>query len=179
MKKLYRPLIITIIFPYLLTLMVLFVFILPQSFDVFHNIRFDIVKFFIFIIACFIVTIVMIIIKGVYVLKDDSYTAYDLLKSNRNIKLIHIAAYICNFIMAIIVIFTVILMGLIVFIFVFNMLSITLTGTWGIFCILKLKKEQNISKARTILYILLQFIFCIDVISAVLLAIKYKKLSQF
>lgn len=174
-KKSYKSLVMAVIFPYLLTLMVLLCCILPMTFDGFNGVQFDIVVFFMFTVACFIVAIVLVIIKGVRVLKDDNYTAYDLLKTNRNIKLIHILAYVCNFIMGLILLFTVMLMGLSVIIIAYDVLSITLTGVWGMFGILKLKKEQKISIKRTMFYIVLQFIFCIDVISAILLPAICKK----
>lgn len=175
MNKSYKLLILARIFPYLFTIYLFAQIVLPCWIPGYSGIPLDITIFFLLILVLFVIALVQVIIKGVCVLKDDDYTAQDLLKSNRNLKLMQIPAYICNFILGIRVLLT-ILFALYTWCFIImDLLSIVLSGIWGTFCMLKLKKEQRISTGSTVLYSLLQFIFCIDVISAVLIPILHKK----
>lgn len=173
MNKSYKLLIMTRIFPYLLTIYLFVQVVLPYWIPEFSGIPY-LGPFCLLALVLSVIALIQVIIKGICVLKDDTYTAQDLLKSNRNLKLMQIPAYICNFILAVMALVTVlfsIITGMIVFL---DVLSIMLSGIWGMFCMLKLKKEQGISAGKTILFSLLQFIFCIDVISAVLISALYK-----
>ena len=172
MNKSYKLLIMTRIFPYLLTIYLFVQVVLPYWIPGYSGIPY-LGPFWLLALVLSVIALIQVIIKGVCVLKDDTYTAQDLLKSNRNLKLMQIPAYICNFILAVMALVTVlfsIITGMIVFL---DVLSIVLSGIWGTFCMFKLKKEQGISMGKTILYSLLQFIFCIDVISAVLISALY------
>ncbi len=175
MNKSYKLLIMTRIFPYLLTIYIFAQCVLPYWIPGYSGIQYlDADMFFLLALVLFVIALIQVIIKGICVLKDDTYTAQDLLKSNRNLKLMQIPAYICNFILAVVLLVTVLLALYAWVIMILDVLSIVLSGIWGTFCMLKLKKEQGISTGKTILFSLLQFIFCIDVISAVLISMLYK-----
>lgn len=175
MKKSNKLLVMAISFPYLFTTYVFGNCILPKWVPSFSGIPIDISIFLLLAVVWFIIALIQVIIKGICVLKDDDYTAHDLLKLNRNFKLIQTPAYICNFILGIILVVTVILVVYVPIIIILDLLSIVLTGVWGMFCMLKLKKEQGISTGNTILYSVLQFIFCMDIVSAIVLPIVYKQ----
>lgn len=176
MNKSYKLLIPARIFPYLLTIYLFAQIVLPYWIPRYSGIPYlDMTMFFLLTLVLFVIVLVQVIIKGVCVLKDDDYTAQDLLKSNRNLKLMQIPAYICNFILGIGILLTILISVYAFGVIILDLLSIVLSGIWGTFCMLKLKKEQRISTGSTVLYSLLQFIFCIDVISAVLISVLHKK----
>lgn len=175
MNKSYKLLIMTRIFPYLLTIYIFAQGVLPYWIPGYSGIPYlDVTMFFLLALVLSVIALIQVIIKGICVLKDDTYTAQDLLKSNRDLKLVQIPAYICNFILAVMALVTVLFSIFTWMIVILDVLSIVLSGIWGTFCMFKLKKEQGISTGKTILYSLLQFIFCFDVISAVLISALHK-----
>ncbi len=90
-----------------------------------------------------------------------------LLYVNMIIKLIHIPAFMMLFLLGLISTITIFTIGLSVIIFTLDVLIIILSGFVGTGAILKCLKEKRFTKKEAIRYIMSQFIFCLDVFSAI------------
>lgn len=95
---------------------------------------------------------------------------------NALVKCVQIPAYTINFVLGVIGFF----MGiwgfpLVLFVLFVDVVTIALTGVVNIGCTIKLKREGALSTSQTILYIICSFVFCLDVIFAILEYIKARE----
>lgn len=97
---------------------------------------------------------------------------------NMVVKAAQIPAYGLIFVLGLLSFSTLFTMGLSVFLLLFDLLSILLTGLIGVAGAARCRADGTISKRLAIWSGLLQFIFCIDVISAVVLFIRAKSGSR-
>lgn len=65
--------------------------------------------------------------------------------------------------------------GIVLFILFVDLISITLTGLVSIGCMIKLKKEGSLTTSQTIIYTIFSFIFCFDILFAILAYSKARK----
>ena len=104
----------------------------------------------------------------------DHWTARELALVNMLIKLIHIPSYVVWFIFGVAL---VIFMGP-VWAFIMDAMTIALSGLVGLIAAFCCKKEGSLTGQQTVLYGILQFIFVVDVISAIVLYCKAKKSKE-
>ena len=104
----------------------------------------------------------------------DHWTARELALSNMLIKLIHIPSYVVWFIIGVAF---VIFMGP-VWAFIIDAMTIALSGLVGLIAAFCCKKEGSLTGQQTVLYGILQFIFVVDVISAIVLYCKAKESKE-
>ncbi len=91
----------------------------------------------------------------------------DILRINMMIKLIHIPAYILIFLMGLAFLITIFTIGVsVVFVFL-DCFTIFLSGLIGLSGVIRSYQEKKLTKREALAYGLHQFIFCIDVISAI------------
>lgn len=105
---------------------------------------------------------------------------YDML-----IKLIHIPFYIAGFVIGLILAFAMVVPALIfvspfliAFIFVIEMILMLTSSMYGINAAVRLLRKKAISKKTAVLHIILHLIFVTDVISAICLYRKTKRLKE-
>lgn len=126
-----------------------------------------------FILFC-IVTMVLSIICFVL----SIYKKWDVLslaKTVMIIKLVHIPAYVLIFVFGILLAITIFTIPFSIGLFLFDCLSLFLTGALMISAVINSIK-QGIVKFKDILWIMiLQFVFCADVVSAIIFYVKLKK----
>ena len=107
------------------------------------------------------------------------YKAVSLARMNMIIKLVHIPAYLLHFAIGIMGL----LLGIFGFGFIFwailiDLLTIGLSGMNGISACISARKEGLLSKGMTVLFAITNFIYCVDVLCAILIYDKLKKSKE-
>lgn len=89
--------------------------------------------------------------------------------SNVVIKLIHIPAYVLLFIVGLLCLITIFTTPITIVLILLDGMTIFLTGLIGLGGVIRSSKENRISKSAMVIHGILQFIFCADVISVVVI----------
>ena len=137
---------------------------------VFHNsglyLLFLLIIIYIIALVCsVVVSITNIIFKR---------SSQKLLRMNMIIKLIHIPAYILIFTAGLVFTITIFTMGITAVLIIFDCMTIFLTGLIGLSGIIRGFAENKLSKNTAIIHALLQFVFCFDIISSIIVYRKVK-----
>lgn len=155
----YLKLLPTMLFPYLCIVMALLPF----------EISFELM---VFLVLIFTVVSSMLTVKG-----DD--TAKSAAKQNLIVKAVHVPAYIFYFLYGIIGFFTgiwgIILLSVAI---VTDLITIILTGIFAIGCNVKIYKQGVISKQTAVITSVFSFIYCADLIIAIILFIISKSYEK-
>jgi len=169
--KRYLPLLLIILFPYLIIFAVICIFTGFLMETIFQNngllLLFLLIFIYIIALICAIIVFIKIIIK--------KQNAQEILHINMVIKLIHIPAYIILFLMGMASLITIFTMGFGIAFFILDCLTIFLTGLIGLGGLIRSLIEKKISFKSVLFYGISQFIFCIDVISSIIIYRKVKK----
>jgi hypothetical protein len=169
-KKFYLLLPLIILFPYIV--LSAFICLFSNAFmdTVFKNngLYLFLTLMIIYIIA-FVCSIILFITNIVF--KRDSL---QLLRINMIIKIIHIPAYVLIFLFGLLCLITIFSAWITLILMVFDIITIFLTGLIGFGGIIRGVIENKISKKTAAIYAVLQFVFCFDVISSILLYRKIK-----
>lgn len=121
--------------------------------------------------VCFFITVISTIIGLIKMNRsEDDYRK--ILFMNMLIKLLHMPAYTVIFLIGLLYASTVIGLIVTVSLLIIDCIVIFFSGMVGVIGILKMKREGKISSGQAVKYGICQFIFCIDVINAVVLYIK-------
>lgn len=170
-KNSYLSLLLVILFPYLILLALICIFtqniVMEKIFQ--NNVLYLILVLIVFYIIAFISAIV-VSIRNI-ILKQNPQT---LLKMNMIIKLIHVPAYVLIFFAGLLSVLTIFTMGFSIAFFVLDCMTIFLTGIIGLFGLIRSLIENKLPQKTVIFYSILQFVFCFDVISSILI---YKKVN--
>ncbi len=89
-------------------------------------------------------------------------------------KLIPIPAYICIFLCGVICLMTIFTFFIAVVLFLLDCAAIFFSGLLGAAAVVRCKSEGVLTKGQMYLYGVLQFIFCLDIISAIIVFRKAK-----
>lgn len=111
--------------------------------------------------------------------KNGKYSAAELAATNKLIKSVHIPAYILICLVAIFgcIFLSVWGIGISIFLFFLDAITIFLSGLIGVSAVICGVRENKISGSTGMLYGFLSFIFCIDVIIAFVYNSKIKKMQ--
>lgn len=111
-------------------------------------------------------------IYNIYCAVKGKYTAEHMAKLNMLVKLIQIPAYIFHFIMGAFSMFMSVWgIGFFIWAILIDLLTICLTGTNAIAAIICCCKENIFKKRMGILYGVLNYIYCVDVVACIILFI--------
>lgn len=132
--------------------------------SVFQNF-FLVMIFYIFVYCIFVLLCNLIFIVLSFVKKWDHL---ELCKINMIVKLIHVPGYIAIFIFGIIFLLTPFTIGFSIFFFLYDCLSLVLSGIIGLSAILSMKKKGQKLSGFYLLNCFLQFVFCLDIVSSIL-----------
>ncbi|MBR3866746.1 MAG: hypothetical protein IKM54_03005, partial [Butyricicoccus sp.] len=83
------------------------------------------------------------------------------------LKLIHIPAYLLIFLCSLLFLITIFTAGLSLVLLLLDAITITASGLIGLTAVLRCKDEQLLTGKAALLQGLLQFVFCIDIISTI------------
>ena len=170
MRKSFLLLSLTILFPYLVIFAIICVFSGFLMESVFQNNAITLLQFLFVVYFAALISTVIFIVANLH--KQQS--ALGMARINMVIKLIHIPAYLVIFIMGLLSFVTIFTMPFALFFFLFDCMTIFLTGLIGASGILKGFREEKVSKESANIHGILQFLFCIDVISAIIIHRKIR-----
>lgn len=163
-----------IIFPYSVIAMLYCIFTGFLMETVFHNNNFYcILVLIVFGLISLFMTVSISIVS--YVKK---WSASEIAKINMIIKIAQIPAYITIFIVAVLCLFTIFTFGFTVALFLVDIFTIFLSGLIGIVAIRKNYTLGNLLSNEWIIHSILQFVFCADIISSIIIYRKSKSLKQ-
>ena len=129
-----------------------------------------------FILCCILTTILNIICFAFSIY--NKWDALSLVKTMMIIKLIQIPAYVLIFVLGIILAITIFTFPFSIGLFLFDCLSLFLTGALVVSAAINSIK-QGLFKLKDILWIMiLQFFFCVDVISTIIFYVKLKNIAD-
>ena len=94
---------------------------------------------------------------------------------NMLIKLIHIPAYLVIFVLGVLFFITIFTYAFSIFFVIFDCMTIFITGLIGLTANLRLYKEKKCTGSFAAINSICQFLFCIDVINAVIVYIRSRK----
>lgn len=125
------------------------------------------VIWYVVVLVCTIVTLIINLSKE----KD----ATEILRINMIIKLIHIPAYLILYIVGVICLLTIFTFGISIALVIIDIMIIVLSGLIGLGGIIRSVKENKIRKETGIIFAVLQFVFCVDVIIAIVAYIMVRR----
>ncbi len=170
MKKIMK-LLPLILYPYAYLLLFVFAMIdLPDELMILSDL------WPILVLIYHIYVIVFVVYNVVSNVRKET-NAYELAKTNLLIKGLQIPAYIINFLlgmsgMAFLVVGGI---GLIMMMIIVDLISIGLTGIHSIACSIRMRKEGMLSNAAFVFMGIGCFVYCIDVIIAIVYFVRTKK----
>ena len=105
-------------------------------------------------------------------------SAQELLRMNMIIKLIHIPAYLLIFFAGMIFFLTIFTFAISILLMILTGMSIILSGLIGLSSIIRGLREHKLTKKKAIIHSILQFIFCADIISSIIIYRSVKTRKQ-
>lgn len=170
MRK-YLGLVLVIIFPYLIAIAPVCIFKGYFMKTIFKNNAYNLLLTLLVIyVAALLCALAVFIISIVKKRKP-----LELLHINLIIKLIHIPAYIFIFFIGLICLLTIFTFAISFIFMIFDGMTIFLSGLIGLGGVIRSLKEKKISKKEAVIHGFLQFIFCADVISSIIIFITVSK----
>ena len=129
-----------------------------------------------FFICCLIVAVISIVysILSIY----NEWDPLSIAKTAMIVKLIQLPAYIMIFIVGAFLILTIFTIFFSIGLFLFDCLSLFITGILVVSAVVNSEKKGVFKAKQVIWVIIMQFIFCLDVISSIVFYIKLKKALQ-
>lgn len=176
MKKYILPL-LNILYPYFVVLLLVLIFGIgiSDSFEpLLDKLEFNPYVFIIGILACFLIGMLMNIVYMCIAISTKQ-SAEEWLKRNMIIKCAQIPAYIFIFILGFLCLITIFTAGISVLLMVLDGLGVAMTGFLAIAGIVRGCSEGKIGKGAAVLCCIGSFMFCIDVVIAIVLYRKVKK----
>jgi hypothetical protein len=172
-KKVPFLLLLPLLFPYIILFSLICIFKNTLMEKIFHNNGLYLILLLIitYIIALF--SSIIFCVKNI-LLKINSQK---LLYINMIIKLIQIPAYILIFIFSLLCLLTIFTMGISIVLMIFDSMSILLTGIIGLAGIIRCLIENKLPKKTVIIYGILQFVFCVDIIASIIIYNKIKNVN--
>jgi cytochrome b561 len=95
-------------------------------------------------------------------------SAQEVAHINMIIKLLHIPAYIILFAMGLLGLITIFTAGISIVLMIMDCMTIFLTGLLGLGGIIRGLSENKLSKKESVIHAIFQFIFCVDIISSII-----------
>ena len=169
--KRYLQLLFVILFPYLNITLTLLLFMKTAWVTTVlgHPIWLSVILLAAFLIAL-VSSIVVLIVSLV-----NRWDALKFARLNMVIKLIHIPAYLIIFLFGVASFITIFTFAFSAVFVVLDCLTICLTGIIGLASVIRSVAEKKLSITAGVVHGILQFIFCADVVSAVILYITVNK----
>lgn len=165
------PAVIITLFPYSVAFILYCIFSGFLMESVFMNSAFVcLAALFLFWIAGLICA-VSVCVSGILRKRD----AFGMIRTVMLIKVISIPAYIVIFIVGTLCMLTIFTFGISIFLMLFDAMSIFLSGTVGVAAVKRAHDEKVISVGEAVLHGILQFLFCADVVSSLILFCKAKR----
>lgn len=172
MKKML-PFILIILFPYFIVLLICSLFNEFLMKYICHN-NFYLGLFYLFAFWLVAFISAMILCVKNFVNKTD---AVEITRINMVIKIVQVPAYLCIFVVGFVCLLTIFMLGFSFALVVFDCAAIILSGLIGVSAVSRSYAEGMLSQTEMVIHSILQFIFCLDVISSIIVFRKIKVAS--
>lgn len=136
----------------------------------FHNIYIPLTIVIVFGMILYILNIIFLI-KA----KNGKWSAQELARTNLLVKLIQIPAFLFIFLVGLLCTILIFTIGISLVLGLLDVICIGLTGIFATATFHRLRKEQQISTKMQIMYSIASFLFCVDVITAMIAYRKSKR----
>lgn len=173
MKK-FVPAISIVLFPYTIVFCLYCIFSGFLMESVFQN------NAYLFLLILIIIWVVALVcaISICAVSLVEKWNFIELSRTNMLIKTVSIPAYLVIFVISAACMITIFGFALSIILMIFDMMSIVLSGLIGISAVKRSYDSKAISANEMILYGVLQFVFCADVATSMIVFYKSKKVSR-
>lgn len=161
----------TLVYPYIIVLLLISLFTCS---DIYIDMNFNIVSLLTIIIVLYIVVLICTIAKLMTNLSQKK-EAREILRLNMIIKLVHIPAYLIIYIVGLVCLLTLFTFGISIILVFIDSMMIILSGLVGLGGVIRSVQEGKITKQTGILFGVLQFMFCVDVIIAIVAYIMVRR----
>jgi hypothetical protein len=132
---------------------------------IFNNNAFSFLFILIIVFVAALVCALAVFITG-FTKKKNSL---EVLRINMIIKLIHVPAYLLIFVFGLLCTLTIFTIGINIVLIIFDGMTIILSGLIGIGGIIRGLRENKISIKKAVLHGMLQFVYCADIISSIVI----------
>jgi hypothetical protein len=132
--------------------------------------------FYSVLVAIVVMYIVAVVGSVVFLIRNiaKARKAKELLRINMIVKLIHVPAYLFIFLMGLGFTITIFTIGISVVLMILDGMTIFLTGMIGLGGVIRSLRESKLSKRSAVTHGILQFIFCADIISSIIIYRRVK-----
>lgn len=158
------------IFPYLIAFALICMYKGYLIDTVFHH---NVYPLLLILIVMYVVALVCAVIAFVASLKKKR-KILEVLRVNMIVKLIHIPAYLFIFVVGLLCMITIFTFGITIVLMIFDGMTIVLSGLIGLGGIIRSLRENKISIKVAVIHGILQFVFCADIISSIVIYRKVK-----
>lgn len=172
MKK-YLKMLPLLLYPYIYMLALFGYFFLVMKIDGSARMQsYGLLFLLCFAVVCNLYVLIAVIVMLVRAVKGK-YSAKELAKMNFLIKLIQVPAYLIHFLLGCLgVLASVWGIGIVFWAVLIDIITISLTGFNGIGACVQSYREKKVGKGGAILFAIMNFLFCVDVIGSLVLFIK-------
>lgn len=119
-----------------------------------------------------LIALVLVLIVGIRGIIRKSVGAGDMALMNLILKLIYMPVFIWAFNFGLFAVMNILTIGFIGILWIWDAMFIAISGIFGVCCMIKAAKEKEIRKSTAVIWSICQFVFCIDVIIALVLCTK-------
>lgn len=170
MKK-YAPLILVVAYPYMIAFAIYCIFSGFLMESVFQNDAYLLLLYiFVFWVAGLICAISFLSVSLI-----KKWDACELSKANMIVKLVQIPAYVLIFLVGLICLFTIFTFAISILFMILDGMSILLSGMIGLAAVIRNRSDHTLTKTSSFVHGILQFMFCADVVSAIIIFVKAKR----
>lgn len=169
----YLKLILVILFPYSIILVLVCIFsgiieTVLKNFD------------FLVLLALPVLYIAALVSSVAFLITSlvKKRNAQELLHINMAIKLIHIPSYLIIFSLGLVSMMTIFTLGFTIVFIIWDCMTIVLSGLIGLGGVIRSLRENKLSKKAVVIHGILQFVFCADVISSIIIYKTVKRNSS-
>lgn len=169
MKKILIHIFI-ILFPYFIVFLICSLFNKSLMKYIYHN---NFYLGLLYLFAFWLIAFISAIIISINNLVNKA-DAVETAKINMVIKLVQIPAYLFVFVAGILCLLTIFTFALTFILAILDCASIVLSGLIGVSAVKRSYSDGSLSKPEMVIYCILQFVFCVDVISSIIVFRKTK-----
>lgn len=160
MRK-YLPFGGIVLFPYIIVFALICLFIGPSMGNIFNSLIFILIVLYVVVLVCAVV----MFIKGI----TKKKRSIELLRFNMIIKLTHIPVYLIIFLIGLLCTITIFTIGITIVLMILDGMTIILSGLIGLGGVIGSLREGKISIRKAVIHGILQFVYCADIISSIVI----------
>ncbi len=172
MKKMV-PFIFIILFPYYIVFLIVSLFnqcLMKYVFQ--NNFYIGLLSFCVFGVIAFVNVIILCVNNFA-----GKFNAIEAAQINMIIKMIQIPAYLFIFVIGFMCLLTIFTVGISFVLLILDGISIILSGLIGVFVVRRCYADGILTRTEMLLHSILQFVFCFDVVSAIIVYRKIKTIN--